>query len=86
MVAPWLSSDAARAEIGTDSSGAIRLRDTFLFDPVRATLSLAGAAQARGAQIFEKSPVRRTRFTRKYADVVLGARQRSARAPSSSDW
>ncbi|HYN10393.1 MAG TPA: FAD-binding oxidoreductase [Vicinamibacterales bacterium] len=72
LAAPWLSADAERAEIGTDSSGAIRLRDTFLFDPVRATLSLAGAAQARGAQIFEKSPVRRTRFTRKYADVVLG--------------
>jgi glycine/D-amino acid oxidase-like deaminating enzyme len=73
VVAPWLSADAARAEIGTDSSGAIRLRETFLFDPVRATLSLAGAAQAHGAQIFEKSPVRRTRFTRKYADVVLGS-------------
>jgi glycine/D-amino acid oxidase-like deaminating enzyme len=72
VVAPWLSPAAARADIGTDSSGAIRLRDTFLFDPVRAALGLAGAAQARGAQIFEKSPVRRTRFTRKYADVVLG--------------
>ena len=73
VVAPWLSADAARAEIGTDSSGAIRLRDTFLFDPVRATLSLAGAAQAHAAQIFENSPVRRTRFTRKYADVVLSS-------------
>jgi glycine/D-amino acid oxidase-like deaminating enzyme len=73
VVAPWLSADAARAEIGTDSSGAIRLRDTFLFDPVRAALSLAGAAQAHGAQIFENSPVRRTRFTRKYADVVLSS-------------
>ena len=73
VVAPWLSADAGRAEIGTDSSGAIRLRDTFLFDPVRATLSLAGAAQAHAAQIFENSPVRRTRFTRKYADVVLSS-------------
>lgn len=71
VVAPWLSADAARAETGTDSAGAIRLRDAFLFDPVRAALGLAGAAQARGAEIFERSPVRRTRFTRKFADVLL---------------
>jgi glycine/D-amino acid oxidase-like deaminating enzyme len=73
VVAPWLSTDAARTETGTESSGAIRLRDAFLFDPVRAALGLAGAAQANGAQIFERSPVRRTRFTRKYADVLLSS-------------
>jgi glycine/D-amino acid oxidase-like deaminating enzyme len=73
VVAPWLSAEPARAETGTDSAGAIRLRDAYLFDPVRAALGLAGAAQARGAEIFEKSPVRRTRFTRKYADVLLAA-------------
>ena len=71
LAAPWLSAEAAKAETGTDSAGAIRLRDAFLFDPVRATLGLAGAAQARGAEIFERSAVRRTRFTRKYADVLL---------------
>ena len=73
VVAPWLSADAAGTETGTDSGGAIRLRDAFLFDPVRATLGLAGAAQAKGAQIFEQSAVRRTRFTRKYADVQLAS-------------
>ena len=71
VVAPWLSPVAATQELGTESASAIRLRDTFLFDPVRATLGLAGAAQDHGAKIFERSPVRRTRFTRKYADVVL---------------
>jgi glycine/D-amino acid oxidase-like deaminating enzyme len=71
VVAPWLSADPARAETGTDSAGAIRLRDAYVFDPVRAALGLAGAAQARGAEIYERSPVRRTRFTRKYADVLL---------------
>jgi glycine/D-amino acid oxidase-like deaminating enzyme len=71
VVAPWLSAEPARAETGTDSTGAIRLRDAYLFDPVRAALGLAGAAQARGAEIFERSSVRRTRFTRKYADVLL---------------
>src|SRR5262245_58067467 len=73
VVAPWLSAAAATQETGTESASAIRLRDTFLFDPVRATLGLAGAAQGHGARIFERSPVRRTRFTRKYADVVLAA-------------
>ena len=73
LVAPWLSTEAARAEIGTDSAGAIRLKDAFNFDPVRAALGLAGAAQAKGAEIFERSAVRRTRFTRKYADVILAS-------------
>lgn len=73
VAAPWLSAEAARAETGTDSSGAIRLKDAFRFDPVRAALGLAGAAQAKGAEIFEQSAVRRTRFTRKYADVILAS-------------
>lgn len=71
IVAPWLTPQAARAELGTDSVGALRMRDAFAFDPVRAALGLARATQARGARIFERSPVRRTRFTRKHADVFL---------------
>ena len=73
LVAPWLSAEAARTDTGTDSAGAIRLKDAFQFDPVRAALGLAGAAQAKGAEIFEQSAVRRTRFTRKYADVILAS-------------
>jgi glycine/D-amino acid oxidase-like deaminating enzyme len=69
--APWLSAEAARAEIGTGSAGAIRLHDAFTFDPVRAALGLAGAASVKGARVFEQSLVRRTRFTRKQADVML---------------
>jgi gamma-glutamylputrescine oxidase len=71
--APWLSAPVAAAETGTESAGAIRLRDGFVFDPVRAALGLAGAAEDRGARIFEKSMVRRTRFTRRFADVLLPA-------------
>jgi glycine/D-amino acid oxidase-like deaminating enzyme len=73
IAAPWLAADPARAETGTDSAGAIRLKDALHFDPVRAALGLAGAAQTAGAEIFERSPVRRTRFTRKYADVTLAS-------------
>jgi glycine/D-amino acid oxidase-like deaminating enzyme len=71
--APWLAGAATTAEIGTESAGALRLREGFTFDPVRAALGLAAAAQASDAQIFERSVVRRTRFTRRYADVVLAS-------------
>ncbi|HKV99852.1 MAG TPA: FAD-binding oxidoreductase [Vicinamibacterales bacterium] len=71
--APWLTPAAAQADIATDSFGALRLRDAFTFDPVRATLGLAGAAEKHGAQIFEGSAVRRTRFTRRIAQVVLSS-------------
>jgi glycine/D-amino acid oxidase-like deaminating enzyme len=69
--APWLTAQAAAAEIGAESVGALRMRDAFTYDPVRAAFVLAGAAEAKGAMIFERSPVRRTVFTRKDADVVL---------------
>jgi glycine/D-amino acid oxidase-like deaminating enzyme len=69
--APLLTARAARAALTTDSAGAIRLREAFDYDPVRAALGLAAAAQAKGARIFERSSVRRTRFTRKDAQVAL---------------
>jgi gamma-glutamylputrescine oxidase len=47
-------------------------RDGLTFDPVRAALGLARAAEAAGARIFERSEVRRTTFTRRTAKVVLG--------------
>jgi gamma-glutamylputrescine oxidase len=71
IVAPWLAGPAATAALGTESAGALRLADGFVFDPVRAALGCAAAAAAKGAEIFEQSAVRRTRFTRKYADVLL---------------
>ena len=70
--APWLTPAATHTDLGTESSGGLRLRDAFTFDPVRATLGLAGAAEAKGARIFEQSAVRRTRFTRRIAKVILG--------------
>jgi glycine/D-amino acid oxidase-like deaminating enzyme len=71
--APWLAGPAVTREIGAESAGAIRLHDAFLFDPVRAALGLADAAEHAGASIFEQSAVRRTTFTRRYADVMLAA-------------
>ena len=69
--ASWLSPAVTGAEIGTTSEGALRSRDAFVHDPVRTTLAFAAAAEEKGARIFERSPVRKTTFTRKVADVVL---------------
>jgi glycine/D-amino acid oxidase-like deaminating enzyme len=69
--AAWMSADAARDALATESRGAMRLRSAFMFDPVRAALGLAGLAESKGARIFERSPVVRTKFTRKDATVVL---------------
>jgi glycine/D-amino acid oxidase-like deaminating enzyme len=66
----WLHAAAATISSGLDRGGAIRLRDAFTFDPVRATMALTKAAASAGARIFEKSAVRRTRFTRTSAHVV----------------
>jgi gamma-glutamylputrescine oxidase len=71
--AAWVTGPAAMTALGTESGGALRLGDAFTFDPVRSALGLATAAQSSGARIFEQSAVRRTRFTRKYAEVVLAA-------------
>lgn len=73
VAAPWVTPQSAHAETGTDTLGALRLASASVFDPVRATLGLAGAADGHGARIFERSPARRIRFTRKYADVLLAS-------------
>jgi glycine/D-amino acid oxidase-like deaminating enzyme len=69
--ASWMSSAAASTETGLMSAGALRSRDALVHDPVRTTLAFAGAADAKGARLFERSPVGRTVFTRKSADVLL---------------
>jgi glycine/D-amino acid oxidase-like deaminating enzyme len=69
--AAWLSAGPAKRAISTDSFGAIRLRGGAVYDPVRAALGLAGAAEKKGARIFEHSRVRKTSFTRKDATVHL---------------
>lgn len=69
--AAWVSPVPARRALSTESQGAIRLRNGFTYDPVRAALGLAAAAEAKGAKLFERSRVRKTTFTRKDATVVL---------------
>jgi glycine/D-amino acid oxidase-like deaminating enzyme len=69
LAAPLVSAQAARAELGSESYGALKLTHAYRYDPVRAALAFSTSAADEGARIFEQSPVRRTRFTRKFADV-----------------
>lgn len=65
-----MNARAVAVETTIAAQAALRVREGATFDPYRATLGLASAAAARGAQIFERSPVRKVTFTRKHADVI----------------
>jgi glycine/D-amino acid oxidase-like deaminating enzyme len=56
-------------ELAAAGTTGIRSRDGATLNPYRATIGLAAAAVERGAQIFERSPVRRIGFNRKDAEV-----------------
>src|SRR5690606_29935530 len=69
LEAPLLNARAAAADTGIHGLAGLRTRDHFVLDPYRAALGLAAAASARGARLFERSPVTRTRFRPKWVDV-----------------
>jgi glycine/D-amino acid oxidase-like deaminating enzyme len=68
--APLLNGRAVRAQLAMDGVAAIRDGASGVVNPYRACLGLAAAAAARGASIFEKSEVRKIRFTRRIVDVI----------------
>ena len=68
----WLTAAALAGDSGIEGGGAIRTRGSG-FDPYRACLGLAAAAQSRGASIFEGSGVRRIRPSRKHVDVTTAS-------------
>ena len=69
LEAPALGSRVVAGEVALSPSVALRGREGATIDPYRACVGLAEAAEERGAQLFEKSPVRRITFNRKIADV-----------------
>ena len=71
LATAWQTPGALEPVIGTDSAGGLKLNESTVIDPVRAALGFLRAAEQAGARIFEKSPVKRTRFTRTSASVVL---------------
>jgi glycine/D-amino acid oxidase-like deaminating enzyme len=80
LEAPLLNARAIGADAGLVAAAGIRTRDAATLDPYRAAVGLAAAAAARGAAIFERSPVRRTTFDRRTATVTsAGGAIRTAR-------
>ena len=65
----WLKAAVASREIATESGGAVLTRGSSL-DPYRACLGLAASAVARGAAIYERSPVTRIRAGRKQVEIA----------------
>ena len=57
--ATWLGPGALRRTTGISARGAIRTHGSAQFDPYRACLGTLRAAVAAGAQVFERSHVRR---------------------------
>jgi glycine/D-amino acid oxidase-like deaminating enzyme len=64
----WLKPAAVKREAAVESEGAIRTRG-FSFDPYRACVGFASAAAARGASLYERSPVRKIRAGRKGVQI-----------------
>ncbi len=69
LEAPLLGARIVRNEVALMPTVALRAREGATIDPYRACIGLAHAAEERGAQLFEKSPVKRVTFNRKIADV-----------------
>jgi glycine/D-amino acid oxidase-like deaminating enzyme len=68
--APMLSARVVKSEFGLDAAAGIREGAGAVVDPYRTCLGLAAAAAARGAKIFERTPVRKIKFDRRKADVI----------------
>ena len=67
--APLLSARAIKSEVALDAAAGLRGKDGATIDPYRACLGLATHAAARGAALFEHSPVKKITFTSKTVEV-----------------
>lgn len=68
LTATWLAGAALKRETALDSAGALRTR-AVVIDPYKACVGLMAVAASRGAQVFERSPVRRIRPSKRHVDV-----------------
>ena len=68
--AALLNARAATAESSVRSLAGLRTRESATLDPYRACVGVGAAAAGRGALMFERSPVKRIKFTRRFVDVL----------------
>ena len=66
----WLSQKQVRSALSVDAPVGVRMRDGFTLDPYRACLGMADAATRRKAVIFERSLVKKVRFSAKQVDIT----------------
>jgi glycine/D-amino acid oxidase-like deaminating enzyme len=66
-----LTAKQLQGSLRLSAAAGMRTREGFTLDPYRAAVGLVAAAVKRGAEVFEQSRVKKVRFTRKYADVLL---------------
>jgi glycine/D-amino acid oxidase-like deaminating enzyme len=65
-----LNARAIASEVALNATAGLRAKGGATLDPYRACVGLAVAAAQRGAQLFERSPVKKITFTRRSADVL----------------
>jgi gamma-glutamylputrescine oxidase len=70
--ASWLSARALQQATGIDGEGGLKTHGHAWLDPLRASLGLARAAVARGAAVFERSPVSKIRFRKHDVEITAG--------------
>jgi glycine/D-amino acid oxidase-like deaminating enzyme len=68
--APLVNARTMVSEAALAGVAALRSRDGATLDPFRAAIGLVRAAEERGAQLFERSPAKRIKFSRRFVDVV----------------
>jgi glycine/D-amino acid oxidase-like deaminating enzyme len=66
----WQTAKQVSAKMKLDPAAGFKLRDGSTLDPYKACAGLAAAAARAGAAVCEQSPVKKVRFTRKYADII----------------
>jgi glycine/D-amino acid oxidase-like deaminating enzyme len=71
--AAWLDAAALRASTGIRGVAGIRARGNAQADPYKACIGLVAEARRHGAEIFERSPVRRVQTTAEGVVVVTSA-------------
>jgi glycine/D-amino acid oxidase-like deaminating enzyme len=78
--APWIIPKTTAAAARLADSSALRAKGAFTLDPYRACLGLAGHAVRRGAALFERSPVRKVRFSSKAVEVTVDGGRAAGKA------
>ena len=81
----WLTAGALRRSTGIVGRGAIRTHGSAQFDPYRACLGVLRAAATSGAQVFERSTVRRIVADRDARPPVDRSGNRRMRASRGRD-